>query len=169
MSLTIRPATPADIPLMQALERDAAQAFRAVGYDFCADGPVRDDGEHQRGLREGVTLLAEIDGAAAGFIMLWPVDGHAHITEVSVAEQFQRRGVGRALIAAGEDWARSAGFDAVSLTTFRDIAWNAPFYRALGYEDFTPGADETELAAIQAEEAASGYNGMPRITMKKAL
>ncbi|WP_375205920.1 GNAT family N-acetyltransferase [Hyphococcus sp.] len=169
MMVTIRPASAADIPLMQALEHDAAQAFRAVGYDFCADGPVRTHEEHGRGLDGGATLIAEFDGEAAGFILLWVVDSHAHLTEISIAERFQKRGIGRALIEAGEDWARAQGFDAITLTTFRDVIWNAPFYRSLGYMEYAPGDGEPGLAAVQAEEAQSGYAGKPRIAMKKAL
>lgn len=169
MTLAIRRAVAADIPLMQALERDAAQAFRAVGYDFCADGPVRTNEELERGLNGGAVYIAELDGEAAGFILLWRVDGHAHLTEVSVAERFQGRGLGRALIAEGENWARDEDHDVITLTTFRDVPWNAPFYRALGYTEFSPGDDEPDLAAVQAEEAQSGYAGKPRIAMKKAL
>ncbi len=169
MSVSIRPARRDEMAAMQALEHDAAQAFRAVGYDFCADGPVRTDEELERGFREGAVLIAEADGEAAGFILLWPVDGHGHITEVSVAERFQKRGIGRALIEAGEAWAREQGFDAVTLTTFRDVPWNGPFYDRLGYAEFAPGAGETELAAVQAEEAGSGYAEKPRIAMKKIL
>lgn len=154
---------------MQDLERDAAQAFRAVGYDFCADGPVRTDEEHERGLKDGVTFIAESESEPAGFILLWTVDGHAHLTEVSVSERFQKRGIGRALIAAGEDWARKAGLSWMTLTTFCDVPWNAPFYRTLGYMDYKPTENEHELAAVQAEETQSGYAAKTRIAMRKAL
>ena len=169
MTLTLRAATATDIAHMQTLERDAAQAFRAVGYDFCADGPVRNTEEHERGQREGATIIAEIGDEAVGFIMLWPVDSHAHLTEISVSQQFQQRGIGRTLITAGENWARENGFDTITLTTFRDIFWNAPFYRSLGYIEYEPGEIEYDLAAIQAEEAHSGFNGKARIVMKKLL
>lgn len=169
MTVTIRRASHNDVPAMQALEHDAAQAFRTVGYDFCADGPVRTIEEHERGLRDGATFIAEIGGDTAGFIMMWSVDDHAHITEVSVAERFQKRGIGRALINAGEDWAREQIFSAVTLTTFRDVPWNAPFYSTLGYEAFSPGDEERDLLAVQIEEAGSGYAAKPRITMKKVL
>ena len=169
MTLTLRPAVPTDIPIMQLLERDAAQAFRSIGYDFAATGPVRSDEELRRGLSDGAAIIAEIGGDAAGFVLIWQVDGHAHLTEISVATRFQKRGIGRALISAGEDWARRQGFDAITLTTYRDVAWNAPFYRSLGYEEFKPEEDERDLAAVQAEEKEAGYAVKPRIVMKKAL
>ncbi len=169
MSLTIRAGTSADIPVLQELERDAAQAFRSSGYDFCAVGPVRDFGEHERCLNEGASFVAEIESDPAGFILVWPVDGHAHLTEVSVALQFQRRGIGRMLIAAGEQWSRETGYKEVTLTTYRDVSWNAPFYPSLGYRQFTPGPDQKGLLAVQAEETASGFNAKPRVAMRKAL
>lgn len=167
--LSIRRAVAADIPVMQDLERDAAQAFRAVGYDFCADGPVRTASEHERGLRHGASFIAEVDNVAAGFILLWSVDGHAHLTEVSVAEAFQKRGIGRALIDQGEAWAREQGFVSITLTTFCDVSWNAPFYRALGYVEFEPDDAQRDLAAVRQEESEAGYAAKPRIAMVKAL
>lgn len=169
MTIRIRPGQEADIPVLQALERDAAQAFASVGYDFCVNGPVRTVQEHQRGIAHGAILVAELDERPAGFVLLWPVDGRAHITEVSVASSFQRRGIGKALIAAAEVWAKEAGFSEVTLTTFRDVIWNAPYYSSLGYEAFTPHSDQIELQAVQAEEAASGYHAAPRIAMKKPI
>ncbi|GJL91605.1 GNAT family N-acetyltransferase [Hyphococcus sp.] len=169
MILTIRRGVEADIPTLQALERDAAQAFRTIGYDFCADGPVRSDQEHERGLRDGAIFVAEVNAHPAGFILLWLIDGCAHITEVSVSGAFQKRGVGRALIEAAENWATSSGFNEITLTTFSEVAWNAPFYNTLGYRVFTPGNAHIELAAVQAEEAKSGFNVKPRVAMIKVL
>ncbi|MCK5748946.1 MAG: GNAT family N-acetyltransferase [Oricola sp.] len=168
MTFLLRPAAPEDIPVMQAIERDAARAFIPIGYDFCV-GPAREDWEHRKGIAEGAALIAECGGEPAGFILLWPVDGHGHIVELSVALGFQKRGLGRALIDAGETWARGAGFGAITLTTFRDVSWNAPWYRALGYRDFEPGGGDAELAAIIAAEAAHGFHARPRTVMKKAL
>jgi GNAT superfamily N-acetyltransferase len=168
MSFTLRQAAEGDIATMQALERDASEAFAAIGYDFCV-GPVREDWEHLKGIRDGAALVADCEGEPAGFILLWPADGHGHIVELGVAMRFQKRGIGRALIAAGEDWARAAGFASMTLTTFRDVSWNAPFYHSLGYVEFDPGTDDIELARIQADEAAHGFHARPRVAMKKVL
>ncbi|MEO1137675.1 MAG: GNAT family N-acetyltransferase [Pseudomonadota bacterium] len=165
----IRHADVSDIPAMQALERDAAELFRSVAYDFCADGSVLDREAHEFALRSGAVFLAEIDNQPAGFIVLLRMDGFAHIREVSVSRKFQKRGLGRALIAKGEDWARSQNFSAITLTTFRDIPWNAPFYRSIGFCDHRPGADEPELSAILKDEGAPTEDNKPRIAMKKPL
>ena len=65
-------------------------------------------------------------------------------------------------------WARASGLAAVTLTTFRDVPWNAPFYRRVGFEvvdDPTPG-----LAAVRAAERAEGLDGFgPRVAMRLVL
>ncbi|MGF1626944.1 MAG: GNAT family N-acetyltransferase [Alphaproteobacteria bacterium] len=166
---TIRPAVGADLPNLAAIERDAQQRYRSVGYDYCADGPNRDPEEHARAHAEGVVLVAESEGDLVGFLMLWPADGRAHIVEVSVMRAHQGKGIGRALFAAAEDWARAAGFNEATLTTYLDVPWNAPFYRHLGYRDFEPGADRPELLQVQADEAAWGFARWPRGAMRKRL
>jgi GNAT superfamily N-acetyltransferase len=165
----IRPALAAELALLAAIERDAQQRYRSVGYDYCADGPNRDPEEHQRAHEQGVVLVAEVGGALVGFLMLWPCDGRAHIVEVSVMQAQQGRGIGRALFAGAEDWARAAGYDEATLTTYLEVAWNAPFYRHLGYEDFVPGDDRPDLLRVQADEAAWGFARWPRSAMRKRL
>lgn len=45
-----------------------------------------------------------------------------------------RRGIGGALVGSVCDWARASGIASVTLTTYREIPWNEPFYRRLGFE-----------------------------------
>jgi len=66
------------------------------------------------------------------------------------------------------DWARAEGYGAVTLTTFRDVPWNGPFYRKLGFqpvEELSP-----ELAGIREHEKAIGDDNFGhRIAMRKDL
>lgn len=166
----IRPACPADVPHLPAVERDAAQVYRNIGYDFCADGPMRDEDEHLRGLNQRALFVAETaDNRLAGFVLLWRVDRCAHVTELSVARAHQQQGIGTALMMRAEEWARRQGYRQITLTTFRDVPWNAPYYRRLGYAEFTPELWRTGLAEIQAEEAGFGAANRPRIAMRKWL
>ena len=55
----------------------------------------------------------------------------AWVEEVMVANSWRRLGVGKALMAAAEDWANRRGAAYVALASRR----SAPFYLALGYED----------------------------------
>ena len=53
------------------------------------------------------------------------------VGELIVDERVRRTGVGRALMAAAEDWSRAQGAAQVALATSRA----GEFYRSLGYED----------------------------------
>jgi ribosomal protein S18 acetylase RimI-like enzyme len=167
---SIRRAKASDIAAMRQVERRAAQLYLSQGYDYCATGPVRDTEEHERILLSGVTFVVEAgDSRLAGFAMFEPMDGEAHLVEIDVDPEFQRQGLARRLVDAGETWVRSMEFDAVTLTTYRDIPWNAPYYRRLGFVDFEPGADRTGLWETINREAAWGFAFAPRIAMRKAL
>jgi GNAT superfamily N-acetyltransferase len=92
------------------------------------------------------------------------VDGCAHIDQVSVAPSHARRGLGAALIDHLAERARAEGRPALTLTTFRDVPWNAPYYERLGFRVFQPGP---ELAAIVAEEAERIPGDAPRVAMRR--
>ena len=166
----IQPATHADIEGMSAAEQRAGEVFRAIGYDFCADCQNREVEEHKRVIAAGITLVVKsTSGEVAGFAMFEPLDGDVHLVEIDVVPEHQNKGLARRLIAAGADWGRSKVFDAMTLTTYRDVPWNAPFYRRLGFEDFAPGSDRTGLLEVIEKEAAWGFAFKPRIAMRKVL
>ena len=166
---SISAATDRDIPMMIALERRATELYRTIGYDFCADADVTDADEHAVVLREGVTLVARSADGLAGFAMFAPLDASIHLDEIDVDPAHQRKGLARRLIAAGEDWAQAEGFAEMTLTTFRDVPWNAPFYALFGFERFAPGADRPGLLALIEKEAKWGFAVRPRIAMRKRL
>ena len=165
-----RPAAAADIAAMRAAEQRAGEVFRSIGYDFCADGQNREVEEHERVIAAGVTYVAlPPSGEIAGFAMFEPMDGEVHLVEIDVVPEFQKKGLARRLISLGEKWALAKGFDAMTLTTYRDVAWNAPFYRRLGFIDLEPGPGRKGLLETIAKEAAWGFAFRPRIAMRKHL
>ena len=103
MSISIRPATPADIP---AITRIYAHAVRHGTASFELEPP--DEAEmmrRQRGLLDGgyPYLVAEIDGAVAGYAYAGPYrtrPAYRYTVENSIyiAPEAHRRGVGRALL-----------------------------------------------------------------------
>ena len=167
----LRRGSLADVALLNAIERDAAELYREVGYDFCADGPLRERDEYARGLRHGTLLLLEpaAADAAVAFALVWRVDGRAHLTELAVRQAWQGQGIGRRLIAEVEDWAAAAGYDELTLTTFRDGSWNAPYYERLGFRRLKVDGSRPELLAIRRDEAAWGFDRWPRLAMAKRL
>ncbi len=139
----------------------ADKTFEAVGI-----GPFQDDDAKNHLQVAAVVFVAE--DPPVGFVSVDVVDGLAHISQLSVLPGSRGRGLGTALIDAVCDWARSREIPGVTLTTFRDVTWNGPFYVRQGFqpvEHLTPG-----LAAIRHHEKDIGDDDFgPRIAMKKDL
>ncbi len=68
-----------------------------------------------------------------GFVCDELVDGIPHIWQVAVHPGDDRQCLGRALVKAARQWARTEGFGAITLTTYRDVPRNGPFYGSLGF------------------------------------
>ena len=62
------------------------------------------------------------------------VDGHAHLEQISVLPEHGGQGIGTQLLDAVAGWATGQGHAEVTLTTFRDVPFNAPLYAKRGYE-----------------------------------
>jgi ribosomal protein S18 acetylase RimI-like enzyme len=85
-------------------------------------------------------LIAEAaDTTRLGFISMRVVDDlvtgdeRAHVADLAVAPAARRSGVGRALMTAGESWARDRGLEIVTLDVWSTNHRALAFYRALGY------------------------------------
>lgn len=104
-----------------------------------------------------------------GFALLVPLDEHIHLEELDVHPDHGRRGLGRQLVQAVVEWAREAGYPAITLTTFRHLAWNAPFYRRLGFADMDQAALTRGLRALLKHEADSGLDPAKRVAMRRVL
>jgi hypothetical protein len=79
----------------------------------------------------------------------------------------QGSGLGRALLDAVASWARERQCAGLSLTTFRDVPWNAPLYEHLGFTVIGPGDLTPGLAELVAHEAALGLDVAPRVAMRR--
>jgi GNAT superfamily N-acetyltransferase len=103
-----------------------------------------------------------------GFARVDELDGQAHLEQLSVHPMAARRGLGRALVEAAANESRLRGFTAMTLCTFTDIAFNAPFYISCGFEEFRcPGPG---LAALRAYEVELGLDALGRrICMRREI
>jgi GNAT superfamily N-acetyltransferase len=104
-----------------------------------------------------------------GFAAATLLDGSAHLHELDVLPDHARRGLGRALVQEVTDWAQASGFAGVTLTTFRDLRWNAPFYASLGFEQLPVAALGPELGNALREEVERGLDPELRVAMRLDL
>ena len=130
MDPRIREATAEDAPAI-------AELLRHLGYPAAvAEIPARLDAVGAAGGR--VLLAWTAEGAAAGLIGLhaFPVlhagGPVAYITALVVAPTMQGRGVGRALVAEAEAWARAIGCTRLTVTSAEHRADAHEFYPRIG-------------------------------------
>lgn len=130
----IRARRPADDAALVVVENRAAELFRAHGHPEIADAPIPDVA-FIRALFEACDVWVAVDGgdSPVGFAVAGPIGDHFHLKELSVDPAHGRRGVGAALVATVREAAAQHGLDTVSLTTYRDVPFNAPYYRRLGF------------------------------------
>lgn len=108
-------------------------------------------------------------GAPVGFAVASIHGQRVHLDELDVVPGHGRKGLGSALVAAVEDHALDSGCVEITLTTFRDVPWNAPFYARLGFEVMPETGLCAELASRLSEEAALGLERSRRVAMGKPL
>lgn len=107
-------------------------------------------------LAAGTLWVADDDGPVA-FLAATRLGDRLHIDEFDVAPAHQGRGLGRRILAEVIAWARAEGLAGLSLTTFANIPWNAPFYASVGFatlEDDLARDLEDKLAAETARGLA---------------
>jgi predicted N-acetyltransferase YhbS len=152
MTTTIRPATAADLPAIEAL---IPRSVRALSEGFYTPAQVESAIRHVFGpdtqlIADGTYLVAEVDGAMAGCggwsrrrtlyggdqmkadadPLLDPAVDAARIRAFFVDPAFARRGVGSALMRACSAAARDAGFRRLELMSTLP---GEPLYRAFGF------------------------------------
>jgi GNAT superfamily N-acetyltransferase len=117
----------------------------------------------------GLIWIAAEGDAPLGFASTEVLGNGLHLWELAVRFEAQRQGAGRALLMAVSADARARGLPAVTLTTFRDIRWNAPFYARLGFVEVPWGHAGARLAALETHEAGLGLDVANRCAMRLVL
>ena len=163
---SLRLARPADAAAMPEVERAAATAFAAApelaGVDHAR---TRTEADYTRLIRKGHSLVVHVDETLAGFLVAERFSRELHIWDMGIAPAFQRRGIGAGLVRAAQIDARNSGISALTLTTFRDVAWNAPFLVRLGFEEVTALDAHPRLAGELANEVDDGLPADRRCAM----
>ena len=129
-----------------ALTRDIFQEYaQELGVDLCFQQFDQElaslPGDYAA--PRGTLLLAEVDGAVAGWCALRPFDASdypnaAEMRRLYVRKAFRGFGLGRQLAEAALDAARQAGYARVLLDTLDDMEAARALYEELGFEPIEP-------------------------------
>lgn len=105
-----------------------------------------------------VLIAAEESGAPVGFVHVLDEDGFAHLEQLSVLPERGRRGYGRALVEAAKSKARHRGHKRMTLRTYADVPWNAPFYARAGFTEEEPATKFHErLVEVEHQRGLDRY------------
>jgi len=160
-------ARPDDLHHIPAIELAAAQLLKghapdAILAEVTSDQMLRDA---QQAGRLWVALAERTPVGFAHVELLEPNVAHLH--ELDVHPDHGRRGLGTRLVEHVCSWAAAQGFVGVTLTTFRDVPWNMPFYVRLGFEIVPPADLSPALHAVVADETRRGLDPMRRVVMRR--
>ncbi|WP_327280336.1 MULTISPECIES: GNAT family N-acetyltransferase [unclassified Streptomyces] len=168
--MRIRAVHLAELPLLQAIERAAGECFRGIGMAEVADDeplPLDELAHYQRAGLAWVAVTRA--GAPLAYLIADRVDGNLHIEQVSVHPDGARRGVGRSLLEHLAVRAAAESVPALTLTTFEDVPWNAPYYARCGFVRLDDGALGPGLKEIRDREAEHGLDRWPRVCMRRLV
>jgi GNAT superfamily N-acetyltransferase len=157
----VRAAARSELGLLAEVDDRAEAIFRAAGYhlpDIPSDPAVLS--------RAKAVFVAGRPPVA--FVQLDEVDGLAHVSELAVIPRWMGQGIGTALLDRACAWAADKGYRAITLTTYADVPWNAPFYAKRGFveiDELGPG-----LTAIRTRERELGLDDVGRrVVMRRDL
>lgn len=162
----IRPAHADDLPYLPAIERAAAQRFATSPYPFIShDEGMSPASFAQHFADHQIWVAVDDQDQPVGFAVARPLDGYLYLHEIDVHPDHGRRGLGRQLIAAVMEWARRQQYRAITLITFDNVAWNAPYYAKLGFYPLALAEVGPGLQEVRTQEAANGLDLIHRICM----
>lgn len=170
--MEIRAGQHGDVARLCEVEVAGSALFAAYGmFNDELRGPMtaHDVAVLEAHIDAGRLWVAEIDGVIAAYGMTGVVDDNAHLDQVTVDPKFSHRGIGRALIEHATGVARASGFARMTLTTYRDVPWNGPYYERLGFRVVADQTLTPAMRAIREREHDLGLDEWPRIVMVRDL
>jgi GNAT superfamily N-acetyltransferase len=160
-------ARPGDLPLLPAIELAAATLLAGhAPASVLAETTSRADLEDAQ--QRGHLWVARADGVPVGFAHIEVLEpGIAHLEEIDVHPEHGRRGLGRRLVSAVCRWGAANGYSWVTLSTFRDVPWNMPFYARLGFGEIPREEISPALLSVIDDETRRGLDPRRRVAMRR--
>ena len=136
----VRLATAVDLELLETIENEADALFASV-FTMVDWRPAPSYTEPSQA--KGFILVASdsSESDAIGFAHVLDVPDGGHLEQLSVRPSVAHRGHGRALVEAVKSESKLRGHKRVTLRTFADVPWNAPFYSSCGFIERDPDSD----------------------------
>ncbi len=162
MKTSARRATAEDLALLQEIEDEADELFASI-FSIVDWRPAPPGIERSR---QGGFILVANDKPGSdplGFAHVLGIPGGDHLEQLSVRPAMTRRGHGRTLVETVKRASRRRGCKRVTLRTYADVPWNAPFYAKCGFVECDP--DTNFLRDVMNVEQQRGLGYGRRVQM----
>lgn len=170
---TIRPAKASEASLLPLIEKRAAAAFApygdATGMSEEQLAATRSGEEYAAACADGRVWVAEAGERLEGLALCEDAGDYVHLEELDVLPAAAGRGVGSDLVEEVCRQARRRGKAGVTLSTFRGIPWNAPFYRRRGFLEVRPEELSSDHVRIAEAERARGLRAELRVFLRRSF
>ncbi len=150
---SITTGMPDDIPALIAVDKAASALFAPTGLinpDALEDHVPASVFESEMP-QDNVFVARNQHGWAVGFALVRPRGSGLYLDQVSVHPDHGQKGIGRALVIRVLTEAEQRKLPHVSLSTFRDLPWNGPFYASMGFKEIPH--DKLEVYMREIEDA----------------
>lgn len=152
----IRQGTRHDFPTLAAIEHAADGLFPEGRIP--SDGDTYPAQDFERAIHNGLLWVAQVDHIAVGFAVCEVVEDNLHLYAVAVHPTYGKRGIGKQLVLEVIEESVRRKLTGVTLTTFEDLRWNAPFYEKLGFRILPKTERTAMLDSVLAKERALGMS-----------
>ncbi|MEQ9879211.1 GNAT family N-acetyltransferase [Pectobacterium aroidearum] len=163
--MLIKQATKDDFSALRELELASFETLRSAGA--VSGSPTASSDEELQYYCNAELLYAAFDSEniPVGYAGAYIEEGWLHIAEVDVHPKWQRKGIGRRLMATLLDDGRARKLKGATLTTDRFAAFNAPFYTSMGFQLVEKEQCPERLKAILRSEKLLGLDSLRRVAM----
>ncbi|MEO1189813.1 MAG: GNAT family N-acetyltransferase [Pseudomonadota bacterium] len=146
-----------DIAALISIDKAASALFAPTGLlePSALEDHVPADVFEQEIPQENVFVARNAHGWAVGFVLVRLRGNGLYLDQVSVHPDHGQKGIGRALVVRVLAEAENRKLPHVSLSTFRDLAWNGPFYESLGFKEIP--REKLEPYMIEIEDAQKPF------------
>jgi GNAT superfamily N-acetyltransferase len=161
-------AKPEHLATLPRIERAAAEIFpEGMIPDEVKDYVLTLEDFEKALAKNQLWIAVTLENNPVGFAMVLAKDKSVMLAELDVDPEHQRKGLGRNLVQTVVNWAREKGYDQLTLTTFCNIPWNAPFYEKMGFRRLHSTELTADLIAALDREAELGLKD--RVAMQIEL
>lgn len=167
--IRIRLASADEIHKVAPVELAAAEAFRTVGMNVVADDAPIPESMLLQAVDDQRLWFAVEYGVLKAYLLGDFLTESLHIDQVTVHPDAARRGLGALMIESVSADPRSKERGKITLTTFADVPWNAPYYKRIGFREIPEQEWPAGVAEKYAEDIQPKFADWPRVVMMREI